>query len=84
MVEVYVWDHSKDLAAAYAVGNKKFPLVIFRQKTRMSEADVTVAWIEIYVFIASKCLWYKGLQSRKDFTVQNCFVKKWKNIGILV
>jgi hypothetical protein len=27
----------------------------------MSEADVIVAWIEIYGFIALKCLWDKGL-----------------------
>jgi hypothetical protein len=27
----------------------------------MSEADVTVAWIEKYGFIALKYLWHKGL-----------------------
>jgi hypothetical protein len=42
----------------------------------MSETDVTVAWIEIHDFIASKYLWYKGLQSREDFIKQNCSIKK--------
>jgi hypothetical protein len=64
-VEVFVRQHSKDLAAVYAVGNKKFSLVTFLQKTGMSETGVTVAWIEMYEFIALKYLWYKGLQSRK-------------------
>jgi hypothetical protein len=41
----------------------------------MSETDVTVAWIEIYCFIATKYLWYKGLRNRKDFIMQNCSVR---------
>jgi hypothetical protein len=40
----------------YAVKNKKFSLVTFRKKTQMSEADITVARIEIYGFIATKYL----------------------------
>jgi hypothetical protein len=59
---VFVWQHSEDLAAVYAVGNKKFSLVTFCQKDWNSEADVAVAWVQIYDFIA---LWYKGLQSRQ-------------------
>jgi hypothetical protein len=50
-----VWQYSTDLAAANAVDNKKLSLV-----TPMSEADVILAWIEIYGLIASK-----GTASRK-------------------
>jgi hypothetical protein len=72
----------------------------------MSEADVIVAWIEIYGFIALKCLWDKGLTkytncykqerfcnaellckeavtSRKEYAMQNCFVKKQKSTTFL-
>jgi hypothetical protein len=38
----------------YAIGNKKIFLVTFRQKMRMCQADVTVGWIEICGFIATK------------------------------
>jgi hypothetical protein len=47
----------------------------------MSEADVTVSWIEIYDFIA---LWHKTLRNRKakkDFIMQNCSVKKQLQAG---
>jgi hypothetical protein len=49
----------------------------------MSETDVTVAWIEIYGFIASKIFIVKGTvkqESRKDFVVQYCSVK-WLQAG---
>jgi hypothetical protein len=77
-VKVFVWQNSKDLAAVYAVGNN-FPFWTFVKKTRMSETDVTLAWIEIYWLIA--WLIQKGLQSRKDFVVQNCSVKKRLQAG---
>jgi hypothetical protein len=50
----------------------------------MSEADVTVAWIEIYGFIVSKILIVQGTvkrKSMKDFIVQNCSVKKQLQAG---
>jgi hypothetical protein len=49
---VFVWDHSKGLAAVYAVEKREISLVSFLQKTQMSEANVKVAWVEIYGFIA--------------------------------
>jgi hypothetical protein len=49
----------------------------------MSDEDVKVAWIEIYGFIASKCFMVQrtakdvsSITSRKDFIMQNCFVKQ--------
>jgi hypothetical protein len=50
----------------------------------MSEADVTVARIEIYDFIASKMCIVQGTvkqESRKDSIVQNCSVKKQLQAG---
>jgi hypothetical protein len=52
-------------------------------------AAVTVAWIEIYGFIASKCLWHKGLrkyikyykQERFYPIMQNCSLKEWLQAG---
>jgi hypothetical protein len=43
----------------------------------MSVADVTVAWVEIYRLIALKVFIVQGTESRKDFIVQNCYVKRW-------
>jgi hypothetical protein len=32
-IKVFVWQHSKDLGAVYAVGNNTFSLATFRQMT---------------------------------------------------
>jgi hypothetical protein len=50
----------------------------------MSETDVTVAWIEIYGFIASIIFIVEGTvkqESRKECIAQNCSVKKWLHAG---
>jgi hypothetical protein len=80
---MFVWQHSTDLAAVYAVGNNKFSLVTFHQKTRVCQADVTVAYMEIYGtrgckagkqerFCNAELIYEAVVTSRKDFTVQNC------------
>jgi hypothetical protein len=77
------------LAAVYAVGNKEFSPVIFRQRPWISEEGANVAWIEMHGFIASKCLWHKGLRkyvkchNQEDFIMQNCSVKKFKSMTFL-
>jgi hypothetical protein len=55
----------------YAVGNKIFPCELPQK-----EADVTVAWIEIYDFIA---LWYKGLRNRQAGKILQCRIAMWIN-----
>jgi hypothetical protein len=51
-VKVFVWQHCKDFASVYAEGKEKIlPQLV--TKTRMSVADVTVAWVKIYGLIAS-------------------------------
>jgi hypothetical protein len=45
----------------------------------MSEIDVTVAWIETYGLIALKGTAMQ--ESRKDFIMQNCSVKKRVQAG---
>jgi hypothetical protein len=68
------------LAAVYAVGNKKkIPLWHSVKKTRMSERDVTVNWIEIFGFIASKGT--AKQKSKKDFIMKNCSAKKQLEAG---
>jgi hypothetical protein len=50
----------------------------------VSETDVTVAWIEIYAFIASKIVIVQGTvkqERRKYFRVQTCSVKKRLQAG---
>jgi hypothetical protein len=48
----------------------------------MSEADVTLNWIEIYGLIASKGTAKED--SRKDFIMQNCSFKKRLHAGKII
>jgi hypothetical protein len=71
---VFVRQHTKDLAVAYAVRNKNFPFRPSVKKTPMSETDVTLAWIDIYGLIASKGTVKQ--ESGKDIIMQNCSIKR--------
>jgi hypothetical protein len=60
------------MAAVYAVGNMKFSF----KRTPMSETDVAVVWIGIYGFIVCMVQGTGKEESRTNFILQNCSVKK--------
>jgi hypothetical protein len=73
-----VWQNSKDLAAVYVIEKMEFSLVTFLQKTQMPEADVTVACFKMFMAQGTA-----KQESRNNFILQNCFVKKHKSMTSL-
>jgi hypothetical protein len=81
-----VWQHSKDLAAVYAVGNMQFSPMTFlpRDPNVWNRCDSCLGrnmWFYCFKMFMAQNM--SSVTSRKNLLMQKCFVKKWKRMTFL-